>query len=248
VDIQDPLVARSIPEGADALIHLAAISRDKDCRENPSSAFAVNVGGTLNLIGAAARRLTRQFVFASSEWVYGEVANNGVQTEESVIDAARIKSEYALTKIAGERLLAMAHSQGKLSAATVLRLGIVYGPRVSNWSAVESLFDAVKTRDQIEVGSLATARRFIHVEDVAEGILASLGRSGFEIFNLSGDQLVSLGQVVEESMEIHDREPAIVEMNAAAASIRNPDNGKARAKLGWSPRMDLHEGLLSLAS
>ena len=38
------------------------------------------------------------------------------------------------------------------------------------------LFNAVRSRDEVTVGSKATARRFIHVDDIAAGILASRGR------------------------------------------------------------------------
>ena len=99
-DIRDPGLASRIPEGADALVHLAAISRDPDCRANPREAFDVNVGGTINLIEACRIRSVRQFIFASTEWVYGEVANDGTQHEDSALDASKLVSEYALTNSA----------------------------------------------------------------------------------------------------------------------------------------------------
>jgi len=243
-DIRAPDLADALPD-ADAVVHLAAISRDQDCRRDPATAFAVNVGGTLNLMEVARRRRISQFVFASSEWVYGSVGNGERQTEQTPIDAGRIDSEYALTKIAGERLLAMA---GAFAASTVLRFGIVYGPRPANWSAVESLFHAVERGAAVEVkGSLATARRFIHVDDIAAGIIASLGgRNGFEIFNLCGNELVTLGEVIETSARLLERNPVVVEGDPHAVSIRNPDNSKARAQLQWTPRIDLAEGLASL--
>jgi len=247
-DIRDAAVAELIPEGG-TLIHLAAISRDGDCRRNPREAFDVNVGGTLNLIEAARRRSVRQFVFASSEWVYGEVANDEVQRENAPLDATRLVSEYALTKLAGERLLAGAARRGEFPSVTILRFGIVYGPRLSNWSAVEMLHDAVSHKDVVEVkGSLATARRFIHVEDICTGVVASVENApaGFEVFNLSGDRLVSLGEVIEESMKLTGRRPRVVERAPQAISVRNPDNGKARTALGWSPRFNLSAGLATL--
>ena len=112
IDIRSPRVAEAIPRDADALVHLAAISRDSDCREDPNLAFDVNVQGTLNLIRAARERGVRQFIFASSEWVYGQVKNDEVQTEDQPIDITRISSEYALTKIVGEQCLRQAFGQG----------------------------------------------------------------------------------------------------------------------------------------
>lgn len=244
-DIRDRNLAELIPLGTDCVVHLAAISRDGDCREDPRSAFDVNIMGTQNVVDAAAARGVRQIVFASSEWVYGEVANDGVQNESRAIDANRISSEYALSKIVGERLIAMAVARG-LAAGTVLRFGIVYGPRAANWSAVESIFAKTESDASVSVGSGSTARRFIHVEDIVSGIIAVVGRSGLETFNLSGDALVTLRDVFDVSCAIHDRHPEFVETNAARVSVRNPDNARAKAALGWAPVYDLEPGLRTL--
>lgn len=242
-DIRDPSVGGLIPEDA-TIVHLAAISRDPDCRADPRAAFDVNVTGTLNLAAASQRRNARQFIFASSEWVYGNVRNDDTQREDQAIDVTAMVSEYALSKIVAEQCLKLSFD---LPATTVLRFGIVYGPRAANWSAVESLFNSVLTKDEVKVGALATARRFVHVDDIVSGILASCGRSGFEIFNLSSDRLISLGDVIEASSKITGRRPKIVEGNASQVSIRNPDNAKARAELGWAPQTDLEVGLKALA-
>lgn len=241
-DIRDPAMADLIPEGA-VVVHLAAISRDPDCRANPREAFDVNVNGTLNVAAAAQKRRASQLVFASSEWVYGDVRNDEVQFEDRAIDVTVMKSEYALSKIVAEQLLKLAFSSLNV---TVLRFGIVYGSRPGNWSAVENLFNSVRTKDEISVGARATARRFIHVNDIVSGILASRGRSGFEIFNLSGDRPVTLGEVIEASAQLLGRRVSIVETNPAQPSIRNPDNSKARAQLGWTPQFDLAKGLADL--
>ena len=243
-DIRDTAVAGLIPEGA-TVVHLAAISRDPDCRADPRTAFDVNVTGTLNLAAAAQARGAEQFIFASSEWVYGPVEDEGVQREDQAIDITAIKSEYALTKIVAEQCLKISF---QLPAITVLRFGIVYGPRGSNWSAVESLFNTVRTQDEVKVGALRTARRFIHVDDIVSGILASRGRSGFEIFNLSGDRPISLGEVIETSARLSGRRPKVIEGQPTSANIRNPDNRKARAELGWRPALGLEDGLNTLAA
>jgi len=241
-DIRDPALSDIIPEGA-TIVHLAAISRDPDCRADPREAFDINVQGTFNVVSAAQKKNASQMVFASSEWVYGDVRNDEVQLEDRAIDITTMKSEYAITKIVSEQALRLGCT---LPAVTILRFGIVYGPRMSNWSAVENLFNAARKEDEIKIGSALTARRFIHVEDIISGVLASRGRSGFEIFNLSGDNPISLGEVVKTSAEVWGRKVKIIETNPAQPSIRNPDNAKARASLGWAPEFDLMSGLMDL--
>ena len=66
------------------------------------------------------------------------------------------------------------------------------------------------------------------------------------MFNLSGDRPVSLGEIVETSARLVGRRVRIVETNPSQPSIRNPDNAKARATLGWSPALDLEAGLTDL--
>ena len=242
-DIRDSALADLIPEGA-TVVHLAAISRDPDCRADPRGAFDVNVGGTLNVAAAAQKRKAANLIFASSEWVYGDVRNDEVQLEDRPIDVTTMKSEYALTKIVGEQCLRLACA---LPAVTVLRFGIVYGPRGTNWSAVENLFNAVRTQDEVKVGAAKTARRFIHVDDIVSGILACRDRAGFEIFNLSGDRPVSLGEVIETSARLLGRSVRIVETNPSQPSIRNPDNKKAREALKWRPVLDLESGLKTVS-
>ncbi len=241
-DIRNTSLADLIPENA-IVIHLAAISRDPDCRADPRGAFDINVNGTLNVAAAAQKRNSKQLIFASSEWVYGDVSNHGVQVEEQAIDVTTMKSEYALTKIVGEQCLKLTC---QLPGVTVLRFGIVYGPRPSNWSAVEALFHAVREKDVVSVGSLSTGRRFIHIDDIVSGILKSTGRTGFEIFNLSGNTVITLKEVVEQSCQLLGRRPTIEEKTPQAVSIRNPDNSKIRQTLGWEPKISLREGLATL--
>jgi UDP-glucose 4-epimerase len=246
IDIRAPEVEQTIPQNVDALVHLAAVSSDQACRKDPIAAFDVNVVGTLNLMRAAQARNVKQFIFASSEWVYGNTENDDIQTEDSDVNLAKITSEYALTKIVGERLLYITYQRG-FCPVTVLRFGIVYGPRPVPMGAVEGLFNEVRTQNSIEVkGSLGTARRFIHVSDIAKGIIKALGRKDYEIFNLSGNTLITLREIIEKSTALLNRHPTISETDPRSASIRNPDNQRALKVLGWEPKIDLAHGLASL--
>ena len=80
VDICDPSLADEIP-AASVVVHLAAISRDSDCSENPVLANKINIEGTLNVLRCAQIKNARQMIFASSEWVYGQVSNENEQSE-----------------------------------------------------------------------------------------------------------------------------------------------------------------------
>lgn len=244
-DIRSVGFADLIPEGADAIVHLAALSRDPDCKNKTYECFDVNVMGTLNLMRAAAVKHAKQFIFASSEWVYEKFVEGEEKDEEAVVNIAGHVSEYALSKLVSEANLRIQYKNGFCSAA-VLRFGIIYGPRSANWSAVESIMSTVKNKEEVTVGSLKTGRRFVHVSDIARGIIKSIGLGGFEIINLSGDRLITLGEVIAESEKIFGKKVKITESNPSTISIRNPSNAKAKKLIGWQPQITLEEGLKSL--
>lgn len=241
-DICSKNIVGLIPERVDAIIHLAALSSDPVCKNKAYECFNTNVMGTLNLIKAAEEKKVKQFIFASSEWVYDNCTADEVKNEESFINIANLKSEYALSKLVCEANLRQKYQNG-FCPITILRFGIVYGPRKDNWSAVESLFNSVKTQDEIKIGSLKTGRCFVYVSDIASGIIKSIGLDGFNIINLEGDKLITLGDIIETSKKIFNKNPKIIETDPDNPSIRNISNKKAKKLLNWEPQIDLEKGL-----
>ncbi len=244
-DIRSPDIVSLIPERVDAVIHLAGLTRDQDCRNKAHACFDANVMATLNLMEAAQKKGAKQFIFASSEWVYGEWSAAMIKDEESPIDITSLSSEYALSKLVSETNLRQKFRHG-FCPVTILRFGIIYGNRPANWAAVESIFNTVKTQDEIQVGSLRTARRFVHVSDIASGILKAVGRDGFNIINLEGDKLVTLRDIIDVSSSILGKTVSIIEKNPGEPNVRNVSNERAKKEIGWQPTVTLHEGLAQL--
>ena len=247
IDIRSGEVVDLIPENSDAIIHLAALSRDQDCNGKGYECFDINVMGTMNLMKAAQLKNVKQFVFASSEWVYDKFVDGEEKDEESLIDIANHKSEYALSKLVSESNLRQQYQNGFCNV-TVLRFGIIYGPRTNNWSAVESIVSSVKNKNEVTVGSLKTGRRFVHVKDIVRGILLSLGLEGFHTINLSANKVITLGEIIEKSQKILNKTIKITESSPNQPNIRNPSNKKAKNILHWQPEIDLENGLKSIIS
>lgn len=244
-DIRDPDFGNLVPENLDAIVHLAALSRDPDCRGRAYDCFETNVMATLRLMDIATELNCTQFVFASSEWVYSHYPEDADATEETPIDITKHRSEYALSKLVTEANLRQRHLQGFCDVA-ILRFGIVYGPRPSNWCAVEGLLNQVANKSEISVGSAETARSFIHVDDIAAGIGASLKTEGFGIYNLQGAHLVSLREVIETSADLLGRTVKILESNPENPSIRTVSGRKATQELGFTPQISFRDGLKSV--
>jgi len=244
-DIKSTKINDIIPENTDILVHLAALSRDPDCRGKAYECFDTNVMGTLNLIKTCLEKNVKQFIFASSEWVYDKFEEGKEKDENAFLDISNHTSEYALSKLVSEANLRQ-QFDNQLCPVTILRFGIIYGPRKSNWSAVESIASAVKNHDEVTVGSLKTGRRFIHVSDIANGIIQSFNITGFNIINLTADKIITLGEIIEKSQEIFKKSVKIIEKNPTNINIRNPSNQKAKQILNWQPKIGLIEGLKSI--
>lgn len=244
-DITAKEISKIIPDNTDAIIHLAALSSDPDCKNKAYKCFDLNVMGTLNLMEAAQKRNVKQFIFASTEWVYDNCTEKEIKNEDSLINIANHKSEYAISKLVSESNLRQKYLHG-FCPVTILRFGIIYGPRKTNFSAVESLFYSVKTNDKVNVGSLKTGRCFIYISDIVTGIIKAIGLSGFNLLNLEGDKVITLKDIIETSKKILDKNPEVVEQNPDNISLRNISNKKAKEILSWVPKFDLEKGLRTL--
>ena len=245
LDIRDSKINEIIPSNVDAIIHLAALSRDADCKGKGFECFDVNVMGTLNLIRAAKLKNVKQFIFASSEWVYNEFIDDEEKDEDSVIDISKYSSEYAFSKIVSEINLKQ-QFLNMFCSVTILRFGIIYGPRKNNWSAVESIFNEIKNETKIEISSLKNGRRFIHVTDIVNGIIKSIGLNGFNVLNLTGDYLITMKKLISESEKIFCKKVLVIERHQTVKDVRNPSNQKAKQVLNWKPEISLEEGLMSI--
>lgn len=245
IDICSKEIPLEVFNDVDCIIHLAALSRDADCKGRSYACFNTNVMGTLNLVEYIKKTKIKQLIFASSEWVYDKFEENKEKDETSIINISNHNSEYALSKLVSECNLKQEFNNN-ICDMTILRFGIIYGPRKNNWSAVESIFNMVKTQSEVTIGSLKTGRRFVHVSDIATGIIQSIGLSGFNIINLTGDKIETLENIIKTSEEILGKKVKIIETNSTSISIRNPSNFKAKKLINWDQKINLKKGLETL--
>lgn len=245
IDICSNNIPLQIFDNVDSVIHLAALSRDSDCKGRSYDCFNTNVMGTLNLVDQIKKTKVKQFIFASSEWVYDKFNGDEEKNEDSQIDISNHNSEYALSKLVSECNLRQEFNNN-FCDVTILRFGIIYGSRKHNWSAVESIFNMVKTQSEVKIGSLKTGRRFVHVSDIATGIIQSIGLKKFNIINLTGERIETLNDIIKISEEILGKKVKIIETNSTCISIRNPSNFKAKKLIGWNQKINLKKGLQTL--
>ncbi len=235
-----------IPEGA-SVVHLASLSTDPQCKENPVLAVESNLAGTIRILLSSGKAQASQFIFASSEWVYPETDMAVPLFESDSLDLLDLKSIYAISKLVAESLI---RSTSDIPY-WLLRFGIVYGPRKVPGSAPESLAYKVSRGEAIQVGSLNTGRCFIYIDDLIEGILSAVAagpkKSSPIPVNVAGSQLVSLKHVVETAGKLLDL-PIYCSEGKSSPSIRKPDISRAKEILNWEPRVSFDEGLMKCLS
>ena len=241
-DIRSKKISDVIPTNS-IVVHLAAMANEKVCSKNKRKAYDINVNGTINLLKACSKKKCKQFIFASTEWVYGERKNSKISKENDILKLNNLTSYYAKTKLLNERYL---EKNSFNFPVTILRFGIIYGPRKSNWSAVENIMSTIKRSNKIIVGSKKTARKFIHVTDVASGIVKTLNANKNATYNLGGNKLVSLKELISKSCFIYKKKVEVFEANKYKANIRNISSQKISKDLKWSPKINIEGGLKTL--
>ena len=89
----------------DFIIHLSAISTEKLFNLDPKKSFSSNIHSTLNLLDFASKKKVDNFIFASSEWIYGNDNGNKKLDENLIINRNKIISSYGISKLIGEDLI-----------------------------------------------------------------------------------------------------------------------------------------------
>jgi len=226
----------------DGVIHLAARAGVRQSVVDPWIYYETNVTGTLNLLEECRRHEVDRLVMASTSSLYG-VRNPRPFREDANTDGPL--SPYAASKKAAEALVYTYHHLHGLNA-TVLRYFTVYGPAGRPDMSVFRFIKWISEGQPVAVyGDGSQERDFTYVDDVAEGTLAALNLTGFDVINLGGDSPIRLSEMLRLVEELVGRKasveygpPAPADMPATWADIE-----KARRLLGWEPKTTFEEGL-----
>jgi UDP-glucuronate 4-epimerase len=227
----------------DQIIHLAARAGVRPSLAEPALYMRVNVEGTVNVLEAARRRGVKKVIIASSSSVYG--VNSKVPFAESDPLFSAI-SPYAASKLACEALGHVYHHVHGLDVV-MLRFFTVYGPRQRPDLAIHKFAKLIQAGKPIPVfGDGRAARDYTYITDIVDGVMACTRKEfGYEIFNLGESQTVTLNRLVElletalGRKAVIDRQPP----QPGDVPITFADVSKARAKLGYNPRVGIEQGI-----
>jgi UDP-glucose 4-epimerase len=222
----------------------------------PSIGVEVNVMGAHNTLEAARLLGGKKVVLASSISVYGS-ERQGTITEQTPFGSYGLNpafSTYAATKLVGEhlgRLYAQKYGFPVCSA----RFSTVYGENqhkrgVNALYMLEALQAVAKGKAPTIVGSGEESHDFIHASDIARGCIAIMlkGKPG-GVFNIASGRSTSVNDLV--AMVLKEYDSTLVpqyaddlrEAKAASHNTLNISVERAQQELGWSPQIELREGI-----
>ena len=254
LDLTSAEAAAVVRDGKfDVISHLGAQINVRKSVANPMFDASVNIVGTANLVEAVrASGYPTRFIFSSTGGaLYGDFV-----TPPNIEDYPKDpESPYGIAKLSAELYLAY-YARVHRVDTVALRYANVYGPRQDphGEAGVVAIFcNRILTRQALTVfGDGSQTRDYVFVKDVARANLAAATRDlpapgrldarGFNVGTGVETSVIELASTLQKSagssvpIQFAPTRPG--EQQRSAVSIE-----KAQRVLGWSPRVELHEGL-----
>jgi UDP-glucose 4-epimerase len=249
-DIRDRAAVERVVQGADAVIHMAAL-RITACAAEPREAFEVMCAGTFNVVEAAQRAGARKVVAASTASVYG-LAEGFPTTEDH--HPYNNRTWYGASKVMLEGLLRSFNDMYGLPYVA-LRYFNVYGPRMDiHGKYTEVLIRWMERlgagQPPLILGDGTQTMDFVYVEDIARAnVLALASDISDEVFNVASGVETSLNDLAAALSRVMGvrATPEYGPVRAVNAVPRRlASTEKARQMLGFEASVPLDEGLSRL--
>lgn len=231
-------------EQPEVISHQAALADLRGSLREPVTYAAVNILGSITVLEAARRYGVRKVLYASTGGaVYGEPVHLPV-TERHPVDPL---DPYGASKHAVEHyLFAYRHNYGLQYVS--LRYANVYGPRQdpSGEAGVVAIFANRMLGGQPCTinGDGAQQRDFVYVGDVARANLLAL-EQGSGIYNIGCNTSADINTLFDLLKATTGYAQQAVHGPAKQGEVFRIflDFSRAQAELGWTPLVDLREGL-----
>lgn len=255
MEMVDSAVAEVQPE---FVIHLAARSEVADSFENYLEVADINYVGVVRLAESLRRHNPKLelFVQASTMETYGDCDPWQPANEDT---PQLPKAPYAVAKVAAEKYLLYMHSAYSFPA-TILRQTNTYGRHDNDFFVVERILTQMIAGGPVNLGTNYPYRNFLYIDD-----LVALYRRVLtgdpeepehewkywdvtgEVFVTGPDNAVSIGALYEMCAQVTGYTGPVnwdtIPKRPGEVYRLNSYAGKAKAVLGWEPKVSLLEGL-----
>jgi nucleoside-diphosphate-sugar epimerase len=246
-DLAEPGVADRAVAGVEYVLHQAAIPSVPRSVKDPVTSNRANITSTLNVLLAARDAGVKRLVYAGSSSAYGNTPtlpkHEGMPTNPL--------SPYALQKLVGEQYAQLFTTLYGFETVTT-RYFNVFGPRQdpgSPYSGVISLFSTalLEGRQPVIYGDGEQTRDFTYVANVVDGVLRACETPGIggEMMNVATGGRISLNDLLQTMNKILGTKIQAIYKEPRAGDVKDSqaDITKAKRLLGYTPLVDLEEGL-----
>jgi dTDP-glucose 4,6-dehydratase len=231
----------------DYLLHFASPASPIDYLKIPIQTLKVGSLGTHNCLGLAMAKGAQMLIASTSE-VYGDPQVHP-QTEEywGHVNPVGPRGVYDEAKRFQEAMTMAYHRYHGLETR-IVRIFNTYGPRMRlNDGRVLPAFigQALRGEDLTIFGDGSQTRSFCYVDDLVEGIYRLLHSDYAEPVNIGNPDEITIRQFAEEIIQLTGTTQKIIyqPLPKDDPTQRQPDISKAKAILGWEPKVDRAEGL-----
>lgn len=178
------------------IIHLAGLTGNVECEQNPTVAFLTNVLGTLNILNSIKQSKTK-IIFASSREVYGNVS-------KPVIESDKLKpiNINGFTKILSENLIYNFHEVYKIPFI-ILRFTNFYGLTTNR--GISSMMKKAIIDKSVSFYGGDQVFDLIHIDDAATAIVQSIKYKHSDIFNIGSGQSTTLKEIIKKMQKKVDK-------------------------------------------
>jgi len=233
--------------GIGYILHQAALRSVPKSMKDPLSYNEVNINGTLNMLKSALQNKAKNFVFASSSSVYGEVKR--FPEKEDFIPQPI--SPYALSKLTGEHYCKIFSLHFGLPTVS-LRYFNVFGPRQAlddEYAVVIPKFITcmLENKQPPIFGTGRQSRDFTYIQNVVQANLlaAKNVKCSGQVFNVASgkdykvlDLVIILNRIMKKKIK-----PVLLDKRSGDVFKTLADLSKSKKMLGFSPKIDFIKGL-----
>ena len=229
------------------VLHFASPASPVDYLEHPIATLDVGSLGTRNALELARTRGARFFMASTSE-VYGDPLEHPQrETYWGNVNPVGPRSVYDEAKRFSEALTMAYHREFGLDTR-IVRIFNTYGPRMRprDGRVVSNFIVQALSGDPLTIyGDGSQSRSFCFVSDEVDGIYRLFMHGDSEPTNVGNPDEFTVRELADLVLELTGSTSTVVSkpLPADDPKVRRPDIGRARAKLGWAPKVPLREGL-----
>ena len=238
IDVEGPL---------DYVLHFASPASPIDYLELPIQTLKVGSLGTHRALGLAKAK-TAKFLLASTSEVYGDPLVHPQREDYwGNVNPVGPRGVYDEAKRFAEAITMAYHRFHGLDTR-IVRIFNTYGSRMrlTDGRAVPTFIRQALAGEPLTVyGDGSQTRSFIYVSDLVDGIWRLMNAAFNDPVNLGNPREMTLLELAKQVLRLSGARSEIVfrPLPIDDPKVRQPNISRARALLGWEPRVELDEGL-----